>query len=105
MDENEITTLSRIREGMRARGITQDDLAESLGITQSSVSRMLGGAPFPSLAQLKIIANTLDMSLYYLIGIQESSYRELSPHDRKVIEAYERASDAVKEVIDRILLV
>lgn len=105
MDENEITTLSRIREGMRTRGITQVDLAKSLGIAQSGVSRMLSGVSFPSLAQLKIIANTLDMSLYYLIGIEKSSYRELSPHDRKVIEAYDRESDAVKEVIDRILLV
>ena len=57
------------------------------------------------LQQLALIANALDVSLYYLIGIQEESYRELSPETRKVADAYQFADPMVKEIIKRLLVI
>ena len=64
---------------------------------------MFSGAPFPTLEQLILIAQALDVSLYYLIGVQEESYRELSPETRKVADAYQSADPMAQEIIKRIL--
>ena len=66
---------------------------------------MLSGSPFPTVEQLALIANALDVSLYYLIGIQEESYRELSAETRKVADAYQFADPMVKEIIKRLLVI
>ena len=54
-----------------AKRKTKEELAKSVGVKQYTVSRMLSGSPFPTVEQLALIANALDVSLYCLIGIQE----------------------------------
>jgi len=103
MSEFEAGIVGRIKKSMKTRHLTQEMLANAIGVKQYTVSRMLGGSPFPTVEQLASIANALDVSLYYLIGIQEESYRELSPDTRKVADAYQAADPAVKEIIKRIL--
>lgn len=103
MNEFEAGVVGRIKESMKTRGLTQEVLAKSIGVKQYSISRMLSGNPFPSVAQLSLIANRLDVSLYYLIGVQEESYRELSPKAAKVAEAYQSAEPAIQTVIERVL--
>ena len=103
MNEFEAGIVSRIKESMKNRGLTQEELAKSVGVKQYSVSRMLSGSPFPSVEQLACIAKALDVSLYYLIGIQEESYRELAPETRRVADAYQAADPMAKEIIKRIL--
>ena len=88
---------------MDRRGVNQSELAKELGLHQYDVSRMLNGKPFPSISQLKVIANYLDSDLYYLIGIQEESHRELTPSARKVALQYITAPEPIKVVVDRIL--
>ena len=73
MDKIEEEISGRIKEMMDRRKVTQSDLASELGVHQYDISRMLNGKPFPSISQLTMIANFLDCSLYYLIGIQEES--------------------------------
>ena len=103
MTELENIIVSRIRSAMKTRGLTQEDLAKAVGVKQYSISRMLSGSPFPTLEQLVLIAQALDVSLYYLIGVQEESYRELDPETRKVADAYQAADPAVQDIIKRIL--
>ena len=103
MTEFEFSIAERIRQSMKARGITQQDLADSLGLKQYSISRMLSGAPFFNVEQLCAIAKKLDVSVYYLLGVQEESYRELSSDARKVADAYANADETVKTIICRIL--
>lgn len=103
MSELEEAIVARIRESMKTRHITQEELAQELGVKQYSVSRMLSGAPFPTLEQLVLIARVLDVSLYYLIGVQEESYRELEPETRKIADAYQSANPVAQEIIKRIL--
>lgn len=103
MDKLEEEISERIKEMMEKRKVTQSDLASELGVHQYDISRMLNGKPFPSISQLKLIANFLDCSLYYLIGVQEESYRELSKETAKMAKAYETANDAVKTVVNLVL--
>ena len=105
MNEFEAGVVARIKESMKTRSLTQEELAKSIGVKQYAVSRMLGGSPFPTVEQLALIANALDVSLYYLIGIQEESYRELSTETRKVADAYQFADPMVKEIIKRLLVI
>ena len=88
---------------MSNRNVTQAELAKALGIKQYGVSRLLAGKPFPSVGQLILIAERLDVSLYYLLGVQEESYRELSPEAAKVADAYQAANKTIKAVIQRVL--
>lgn len=105
MDELETSVIERIKRLMATRGMTQTDLANALNMKQYAVSRLLQGSPFPSLSRLKKIAEALDVSLYYLIGVQEPSYRELSPKGAKVADAYQNVDPAIQTVIDRILMI
>lgn len=103
MTELEITVVNRIRESMKTRHVTQEELASAVGVKQYTISRMLTGAPFPTLEQLTLIAKKLDVSLYYLIGVREESYRELDPDTRVVADAYQSADPTIQEIIKRIL--
>ena len=103
MNDIEKEILLRIKEGMKTRHINQVQMAKILGVKQSTVSRMLQGAPYPSIGQLYEIAKALDMSIYYLIGIQEESYRELSDDAAKVADAYSSSERVVKDIVKRVL--
>lgn len=103
MTKLEMDIAERIKQCMKTRKVTQQELADFLGIKQYSVSRMLSGYTFPTIDQLNLIAQWLDVSLYYLIGVQEESYRELSPEASKIAHAYETASPEVQAIIKRIL--
>lgn len=103
MTELEKNIVSRIKESMKTRRLTQEGLAKLVGVKQYTISRMLSGAPFPTIEQLFSIARALDVSLYYLIGVQEESYRELAPETREIADAYQSADPALQEVIKRIL--
>ena len=103
MDKLEEEISQRIKDMMDIRKVKQSDLAKELGLHQYDISRMLNGKPFPSISQLKIIANYLDCSLYYLIGIQEESYRELSPDTAKVANAYRSSSEVLQQIVKRVL--
>lgn len=104
MGKIEVEIASRIKEMMARRNINQTNLAKELGVHQYDISRMLNGKPFPTIEQLIIIAKYLDCSLYYLIGEQEESYRELSPKVRLIANKYSSANETIQNVVDLILI-
>ena len=63
MEFAEKLTLLRRREGM-----SQEQLADRLGITRQSVSKWESGASVPELAKLIAIADLFGVSLDYLMG-------------------------------------
>ena len=83
--------------------MSQEQLGNEIGEKQYYISRMLQGKPFPSIDQLIAISKALDCSLYYLIGIQEESYRELSKQNKEFIELFSTADETVKTIILGIL--
>ncbi len=103
MNEKETAIIERIRSMMKEKGLTQAELADALATKQYNVSRMLSGRPFPSIVELEKIADRLDVSIYYLIGMERRSYREVSQKHIDLIDAYENSSPAVQGVIDKIL--
>jgi len=54
---------ARIRELRKSQGITQEQLADSLGIEQKHVSLIERGKSYPSLDRLKKIAEALHVEL------------------------------------------
>lgn len=103
MDKLETEILSKIKCAMKEKKVTQDALAKQLDIPQYQISRYLNGRPFPPMQFLVDISQILDISLYYLFGIETESYRELSPKKVKLVEAYNDANKAIKVIIDKIL--
>jgi len=99
MTELENQIIDRIKEMMKRRNISQEQLGNEIGEKQYYISRMLQGKPFPSIDQLVMISKTLDCSLYYLIGIQEESYRELSEESSKFTKKFASCDEVMKKVI------
>lgn len=54
---------ARIRELRKSAGLTQEQLAERLGIDQKHMSRIELGKSYPSLDRLIMIGETLNVSL------------------------------------------
>lgn len=103
MTERESQIIERIKRGMRIRNVRQEDLGEALGMKQYRVSRILAGKPFPSIDQLFIIAERLEFSIGYLLGVQDLAYQELSKDAAEVALAYEKSGDVLKTVTRRVL--
>ncbi|RYG55597.1 MAG: XRE family transcriptional regulator, partial [Alphaproteobacteria bacterium] len=67
------TWRDRARRRMKERGVTQDSLAEQLGITQGGLQHWLAGSRQPSLDQINKIADALDASHAWLTHGVESN--------------------------------
>jgi methanogenic corrinoid protein MtbC1 len=67
---------SRLRELRTRRKLRQKDLAEKLGVAQTTVANYEQGSRFPGERTLEKIADFFDVSLDYLLGRAESSSRE-----------------------------
>lgn len=63
MDTKEI--LAELR---KARGLTQDEMAEQLFVTRQAVSRWETGETVPNTEALKLISKTFDISINTLLG-------------------------------------
>ncbi len=69
---------SRVKAARRAKGITQEQLAEKLNFSAAeSVGHIECGRNRPSLSTLIRIAQTLDVSLDYLTGFTPAPYETL----------------------------
>ena len=62
-----------IERGRKEKNISQEKLAEKLGITRQTLSNYENGITMPSLEQIKNICDILDMSLDEVIGINSIS--------------------------------
>lgn len=87
-----------IYDARTAAGITQSDLAERMGTSQSAIARLEGGGGLPSLATLQKLARTLGLRLRV----------ELTPRsevvDVKAMQAeIQRVSEAVGAAVQSSL--
>lgn len=60
--------MQTIREARQAKGITQDQLAKMLGITQGAVAQWENGLTHPSFEMLPKVAEALGIKIEDLIG-------------------------------------
>ena len=66
--KQEYKDLKRIIRRMNLMGMSQYDLAERIGSSQSSVSGYISGKKCPSAYAMRLLADALNCSLDYLIG-------------------------------------
>lgn len=75
-----------IRELRRARGTTQEALAQALGVTAQAVSRWEVGATYPDMELIPSIANYFGVSIDRLFGYNEEREIRISEVLKKVDE-------------------
>lgn len=63
----------RIKAAMDSKGISQRELAKECKITEATMSRYLNGKRIPKATMLLIIANTLGVSVDYLLGNENNN--------------------------------
>ena len=62
-----------IYEKRKAKGLTQQDLANKLGVTNKAVSKWENGKCMPDLAIIKDLCNILDITITSLLNGEETS--------------------------------
>ena len=62
-----LTLAENIRVQRRQRGLTQEQLAEALGVTTGAVHKWEAGASTPELSMIVELADFFDLSVYYCI--------------------------------------
>jgi transcriptional regulator with XRE-family HTH domain len=68
--DNQILQISQtVKELRQLRGITQAELANSLGVKQSCVSKWERGNTVPNVVQIIALARFFDVSADYILGI------------------------------------
>ena len=60
----------RLRERRRAQDLTQQFVADQLGITQASYQAYEGGKTMPTAEKLVLLADLFDVTTDYLLGRQ-----------------------------------
>jgi len=78
--KDEITQLEigkRIAECRRDKKLTQDELANRIGITAQALSQYERGMRYPDVAILKALCVSLGVSADYLVGLKDSKINEI----------------------------
>lgn len=61
---------SRLRNLMETRGVTQQELAEAVGVTRQSISMYAGGQTVPDIYTVQLIADFFKVGVTALLGDQ-----------------------------------
>ena len=63
---------NRIKSLRLSRSMTQEQLAQKLGVSAQAVSRWETGATYPDITMLPMIADFFDVSMDYIMGRTEN---------------------------------
>ena len=69
----------KIKAKRKAMGLSQDDLAEKLGVTRQAVSKWETDRAQPTMTNLRELAEVFSMDMAYFIGDDNSKKEEPSP--------------------------
>jgi len=95
----------RIAQFRKARGITQVQLAETLGVSQQTIQAYEVGRRRIQVSTLPVVARTLSVSLEDLFGESDSSPRKRGPTPKwqKQIEAIAQLPRAKQQFVSQML--
>ena len=82
-----MTLGERIKKLRRAADMTQEGLAEYLGVSVSAVSQWENGRIMPDLLQIPVLANMFDVTTDYLLGV------DVETKEKQIDEIAERANE------------
>lgn len=88
---------SRLSKLMQELDISSKQLALMSGISEAALSRYLNGLRTPTVENVISLANTLNVTTDYLLGLSDVA------DDKKLIQAYSVASDDDKRVVWAVL--
>ena len=92
----------RIKELRVARGLSQVELAEKIGISKQSVSNWENDNIQPSIEMLIKIARTFSVSTDYLLGEDERTFLEVSHLSQKQISHIQQIIDDISGKSDSL---
>lgn len=94
--------IKKLRE---ERGMSQEDLAKALGVTNQAVSTWETGKRLPRMGAIEKMSTLFGVSKGYIIGEDEDSAEEmiLTSEERALLIAYRSAPAEVKEIIRKIV--
>ena len=73
------TFSEKLLELRRREGLSQEQLADRLGVTRQSVSKWESGAAAPELSKLVALSELFSVSVDYLVGLTD----EATPYPRR----------------------
>lgn len=88
------------------KGISQQALANILGISQQSINKYENHDVEPDISILVAMAEYFDTSIDYLVGKNDNPdllNDNLSEHEKKVVSKYRKLNDAEKLCIDTLI--
>ena len=74
----EINIARAILQGRRAKGVTQEELAQFIGVSKASVSKWETGQSYPDITLLPHLAAYFNISIDELIGYEPWMIRKIS---------------------------
>lgn len=93
--------ISEIKKIRKARGLTQEQFADLLGVNRTSVSRWESGERFPDLEILEKMANVLEVPLNF--SFNEQGLKRHHPLYNLLDELSNQMLDYLEEVTRAIL--
>ena len=78
----------RIKQRREELGISQEELAARIGLTQTQVSRYELGDSDPKASALAAIARALMVTTDWLVGLDDREVDALSPDEKQALEVY-----------------
>lgn len=89
-----MTLGEKIQEQRKLKGLTQDELAEKLGVTAQAVSKWERGTSMPDVALLPEIANIFEITIDSLFGNEKEPEVQMVPVEnrKKIDEMYLRVN-------------
>ncbi len=101
-----IYTGMKIRDFRKARNMTQAELAKKVFVSDKAISRWENGMNYPDISRLEAISQALDCTIIELLGIEDSSPREVAEAitELSMEEIYSTANDIVKRAIFSLLV-
>ena len=89
---------SRIRKHRKEVGLTQEQLADKIGVTKSRISNWEQGINRPDADILAALCKALKVSPSILLDVHLTD-DELNEHEKKVIKAYRQKPD-MRQAVD-----
>ena len=92
-----------IKKARLARGLTQQNASELLGISSSVYSRYETGNRMPPLDMFEKMADVFDVSCDYLLGRENVIGTMLTEYEKELIEAFRSADMRAREDAAKLL--
>ena len=93
---------NRLRELRKTKGLTQQQLADATGVTQSAISQIENGAPSMDIKWMRSFARVLECSPADLLTDDDNPDRLRNQFEKHLIERCRKADPTQRDMLDRV---